>query len=44
MYTRHMPYAIHTDVSIFMLAEVKNKDIRKYLDGIYCTTRKVMGQ
>mmetsp|Transcript_29775 Transcript_29775/g.70761 ORF Transcript_29775/g.70761 Transcript_29775/m.70761 type:complete len:196 (-) Transcript_29775:127-714(-) len=36
---------VGTSVSkIQQICQVKHKDIRKYLDGIYCTTKKVIGQ
>ncbi|EKX49014.1 large subunit ribosomal protein L9e, cytoplasmic [Guillardia theta CCMP2712] len=36
---------VGTSVSqIQQMCQVKHKDIRKYLDGVYCTTKKVIGQ
>eukprot|EP00960_Hanusia_phi_P077864 768749-Hanusia_phi.AAC.16 len=37
--------AVGTSVSqIQQICQVKHKDIRKYLDGVYCTTKNVIGQ
>mmetsp|Transcript_415 Transcript_415/g.878 ORF Transcript_415/g.878 Transcript_415/m.878 type:complete len:197 (-) Transcript_415:77-667(-) len=45
MITGNSIEAVGVSVSqIQQTCQVKKKDIRKYLDGIYCTTRKVMGE
>eukprot|EP00284_Hemiselmis_tepida_P009953 CAMPEP_0174927652 /NCGR_PEP_ID=MMETSP1355-20121228/19590_1 /TAXON_ID=464990 /ORGANISM="Hemiselmis tepida, Strain CCMP443" /LENGTH=196 /DNA_ID=CAMNT_0016173769 /DNA_START=19 /DNA_END=609 /DNA_ORIENTATION=- len=45
MITGNSIEAVGISVSqIQQTCQVKKKDIRKYLDGIYCTTRKVIGQ
>jgi large subunit ribosomal protein L9e len=45
MVTGNSIEAVGISVSqIQQCCQVKKKDVRKYLDGIYCTTRKVMGQ
>jgi len=45
MITGNSVEAVGTSVSqIQQTCQVKKKDIRKFLDGVYCTTRKVIGE